>query len=327
MSFLTNNTAIRVVKLTLGTILAIHLADILGLHYSFSAGIIAMLSIMDTRLLTLKIAFQRLMSLVLGLILGVGLFYYFGYSLEVFAILLLIYIPLSLRFNLISGLVPSCVLLSHFINAKSVDVAIIYNAFGLMFVGLGVATLFNLYMPSYKKQIEQMQRQVEGLISHIMGNLAKQLALALGDKQAETQKLYQQLNAQLALMEKTVQQERENNLFSHSLFDVDYTVFRQSQAVILRYMIDNAFLIKFPQEDGKTLAEIFQLASQQINREIIPEALSAQLQAMFSRFRQYDLPTERVAFEERALIYQLMTDYQRFLDLKYNFVKKHYINQ
>ena len=52
----------RTIKLTLATCLAAALAYALGLTYAISAGVIAILSISDTRRSTIKQAYQRFMS-------------------------------------------------------------------------------------------------------------------------------------------------------------------------------------------------------------------------------------------------------------------------
>ena len=58
----------RTIKLTLATCLAAALAYALGLTYAISAGVIAILSISDTRRSTIKQAYQRFMSTLLALV-------------------------------------------------------------------------------------------------------------------------------------------------------------------------------------------------------------------------------------------------------------------
>lgn len=327
MKLLTKNTIIRIIKLIVGTISAIHLADYFGLNYSFSAGIIAMLSIMDTRLLTLKVAVQRFISLVLGLALGIGLFYYFGYSLSIFALLLLIYIPLSMYLNVISGLVPTCVLLSHFMISQSVDYHITLNAVSLMIIGLGIATILNLYMPSNKKAIKQLATHIEETISSIFTTFSHKLmndekVYSQQDNLLELDKLETQLFNQLTEMDNLVKQEVENNFFVPTTLDYEYLILRKEQAAILKYMIKNIKLIKQPQADGKLLGEILSIAAKQINRNETPMVLVKQIEQMIGQFSQYELPHNREEFEDRAIIYRLMTEYERFLHLKQDFIHK-----
>lgn len=67
----------RTIKLTLATCLAAALAYALGLTYAISAGVIAILSISDTRRSTIKQAYQRFMSTLLALAIGSLAFSFF----------------------------------------------------------------------------------------------------------------------------------------------------------------------------------------------------------------------------------------------------------
>ena len=69
----------RTIKLTLATCLAAALAYALGLTYAISAGVIAILSISDTRRSTIKQAYQRFMSTLLALAIGSLAFSFLGH--------------------------------------------------------------------------------------------------------------------------------------------------------------------------------------------------------------------------------------------------------
>jgi len=71
----------RTIKKVLATCLAILLAEFLGLTYATSAGIIAILSITDTRRSTARLAYNRFMSMLLALLLGSLAFQLFGFNL------------------------------------------------------------------------------------------------------------------------------------------------------------------------------------------------------------------------------------------------------
>ncbi|MGL4675167.1 MAG: aromatic acid exporter family protein, partial [Wohlfahrtiimonas sp.] len=60
----------RTIKLLLATTIAILVAQSFHLLYAPSAGIIALLSILDTRRSTLKIAKKRFVSMIIALFIG-----------------------------------------------------------------------------------------------------------------------------------------------------------------------------------------------------------------------------------------------------------------
>ena len=83
----------RTIKLTLATCLAAALAYALGLTYAISAGVIAILSISDTRRSTIKQAYQRFMSTLLALAIGVSPFLYWGSTLWALGVFIALYAP------------------------------------------------------------------------------------------------------------------------------------------------------------------------------------------------------------------------------------------
>ena len=83
----------RTIKLTLATCLAAALAYALGLTYAISAGVIAILSILDTRRSTIKQAYQRFMSTLLALAIGSLAFSFFGFNLWALGVFIALYVP------------------------------------------------------------------------------------------------------------------------------------------------------------------------------------------------------------------------------------------
>ena len=109
----------RTIKLVLATCLAAWLADFLGLAYSTSAGIIAILSVTDTRRSTAKLAGNRFLSTLLALAIGSLAFHFLGFHLGALAIYIAFYVPLAFRLGWEIGITPSTVLVTHLLLEKS----------------------------------------------------------------------------------------------------------------------------------------------------------------------------------------------------------------
>lgn len=75
------STFIKTIKFTLGVVGAIYIAELLQLDYVFSAGIVAILSILETRKKTIEIAIKRLVASALGLSLASFIFWSIGFDL------------------------------------------------------------------------------------------------------------------------------------------------------------------------------------------------------------------------------------------------------
>lgn len=105
-----------------------HLAcRVLGLTYATSAGIIAILSITDTRRSTARLAYNRFMSMLLALFLGSLAFQILGYNLWALGFYLATYVPLAFLQGWEIGITPSSVLVTHLLLEKSTSIALLGN--------------------------------------------------------------------------------------------------------------------------------------------------------------------------------------------------------
>ena len=87
----------RTTKLILATCLACLLAYFFNLSPAISAGIIALLSLSDTRRSTLKLARNRLFSMLLALAIGVLAFHLSGFHIWSLGLYLALYVPLAYK--------------------------------------------------------------------------------------------------------------------------------------------------------------------------------------------------------------------------------------
>lgn len=88
----------RTLKMTLATVVAILIAYQLHLDYAISAGIIALLSVLDTRKSSLVVARNRLLSFFLAFGIAMICFSLSGYTTLALALYLVVTIPLLYRF-------------------------------------------------------------------------------------------------------------------------------------------------------------------------------------------------------------------------------------
>ncbi len=171
----------RTIKIALATVISILIAQFFQLEYTVSAGIIAILSVLDTKKSSVKTAIQRVISTLLALTIATILFQLIGFNTYVFGIYLLFYVPLAYRFNVQSGIAPCSVLVTHLLLEKSTSLTWVFNEFSLMLIGAGVAILFNLYMPSKATQIISLREQVEEKMRETLLSFSKSLQDGRGE--------------------------------------------------------------------------------------------------------------------------------------------------
>lgn len=205
--------SLRTIKLIFATVLAIYLATALGLSYATAAGIIAILSVLDTRKSSFKMARNRLFSTLLALTIAVLTFALFGFGIWTLGIYLALYVPLAYRFNWEAGIAPSTVLVTHLLLEQDISLIFLGNELALFLIGAGLALLFNLYMPSQEKKIEAYHDQVEDLLKQIL--LRFEAFLLNGDGRNEAA-LITQLDKTLDEALKVVYLDRHNQLFQQT---------------------------------------------------------------------------------------------------------------
>lgn len=320
---------LKFLKMLLGAIVSILIARYFKLDHEFSAGLLTLLSITDTKKSTLKLAGQRMLSLFIGIFLASGIFFVFGYSLISFFYVLAIYIPLSMLLGLMVGLVPSCVLIGQILSGGDISASIILNEIFIMAVAVFVGGILNLYMPSNKQKIIQTKLLIEEEIKKIYYIFYLRLTPAdfrnIIKEKIPSEKLtdlLEELNANISLLNNLVTREEENTLFSSKEYDKKYVILRRTQYNILSYMNESLNLLKIDREQGKMLASLFYLTAEHVSETNSCDYLLNDLEMLLAEFKKHDLPKSREEFEDRAILFRLLNDFKRFLTIKHKFIEE-----
>lgn len=308
--------SLRTIKLIFATVLAIYLATALGLSYATAAGIIAILSVLDTRKSSFKMARNRLFSTLLALTIAVLTFALFGFGIWTLGIYLALYVPLAYRFNWEAGIAPSTVLVTHLLLEQDISLIFLGNELTLFLIGAGLALLFNLYMPSQEKKIQAYHDQVEDLLKQIL--LRFEAFLLNGDGRNEAE-LITQLDKTLNEALKVVYLDRHNQLFQQTNYQVHYFEMRAAQNKILRTMAGNINKCLLEGRENVILSSLFERAAQQLSRENSAKELLLDIELFHATFRERPLPQTREEFETRATLFQLLHDMEAFIRLKVDF--------
>lgn len=319
---------IKIIKMLVGTIVSIFIARYFHLNNEFSAGLITLLSIADTKKSTYKIALQRVISLILGFVIGIFIFYIFGYTLLSFIIILCIYIPISMRFNVIIGLVPSLVLLGHIMSKENITYPIVLNEFFILMIAVFVGGILNLYMPSKEKEINTLKKELEYSIKEIFYIFYLKMTPSNNRNIIEEKipkdnidDILKKINNNILKLDKLVNIENENILFGNYEYNKKYVLARSNQYRVLSYMVDSLKLIKVDRTQGVHLAALFYLTAEQVSEYNSCSYLLSDIDTLFDKFKKDSLPKTREEFEDRAILYKLLTDFKRFLEIKYEFIE------
>lgn len=306
----------RTIKISAATLLAIFLANSFGLSYASSAGIIAILSVLETRKTSLKVAKRRFLSLILAFIISCFIFYFLGFSLISLGLYLMIYIPLAYFWGLESGIAPITVLVTHLLAEESIALPVLVNELSIFIIGAGVALIFNLYMPSRDEEIQAFHMRVEQQMKAILLRFEEFLLKGNGQNDAT---LIKELDGILEEALELVYHDRHNHLFHQTNYQVHYFEMRQQQNRLLRQMAININNCKLESRENALLAHLFHETARQFSERNPAVTLIDDINLMLETFRQRELPKTREEFETRAILFQLLQDLERLIQLKVDF--------
>jgi uncharacterized membrane protein YgaE (UPF0421/DUF939 family) len=309
----------RTIKTAIGAAIAMVIAEALGLKYGTAAGVIVILSVQSTRRQSIIIAFQRMGACILALFLSTLLFNFLGYSPLVFAIFLLAFIPTAAKFSLNEGIVVSSVLVTHLMVEETTATSLIINELLLMFIGVIIALLLNLYMPSIEKKIKEDQEYIENYIREILQHMSVALReLSVSIKEEE---LFNNLEERLKAGMKRAYRILNNTIFSDSSYYARYMEMRLQQLNALKNMRRHFEKFSISYKQTEMIADFTSRLADSIHELNTAEGLLRNLQALREEFITMELPKTREEFENRAMLYQFLNDLEQFLLIKNQFKK------
>lgn len=308
----------RTIKIVLAALASILLAQLLNLQNPLAAGIVAILSVLDTRKASLNTAIARFLSTLLAFAIASLIFKLVGFNIYAFSLYLALYVPLAYHFRLQDGIAPCSVLVTHFMIAESIAWQWQLNGLMLMTIGALMALVFHIWMPSYAKQLEQLKEEIECQmrdILHMMGD-------ALTNTPDHFNEIHQGcrwLNHLLDQMKEIALTEYDNQLFRNSDYFLNYINMRRDQVHIMQHMTVNLPDLHLATESNNMMSQLFHLTADEFNELNTGTALLDNISQLYRVFRDSQLPTTREEFETRALLFQMLTDFERFLEVKRDF--------
>lgn len=317
-------------KIALAAMLAIVLAEALGLQYPATAGIITILSIQGTKLETLKTAGKRALAFLCALVLA-GLCYgLLGYSVWVFGIYLFVFVLLCLVMRWQEAIAMDSVLVSHFLS-QGIFFPLLGNEVLLFVVGTGFGILVNLHLRSRREQFTVASDQVDQQIRKVLGDMARWLAQE--DKPVGTssnsascpvncgENYFDLLREALGQAEACAVANYGNAPFSRDTYELDYVRMRQQQAVILQAVYDNIRGITYLPRQASQVAGLLEQIRQEYHRYNNVEGLLGQLQALLADMQTQPLPRSREEFEARAVLFYILKQLEELLEVKRRFIR------
>lgn len=311
----------RVIKTAFGTFLAIYLAQIMGISYGVTAGIVTIISIQTTKKESVKIAVERFIASLIGLFIAAIFFYFFGYTPFVFGLFILIFMPVCLRFNLFQGFLVTVVLATHILTEKNLSLKILSNEILILVLGALIAIILNLYMPDVTKKIKYTQENVDNLMKKILSYMSDELII--GAIFIDEDKIFKELRKELDIGRDLAYKDYNNALFYGSRYEIEVFNMKRAQYKILVRMRRHFYKFFISSEHTFIISEFTRKVGSSIGVDKLYLEALAELEALREKFKNMPLPKSRVEFESRAVLLQFFNDIEEFLEVKKDFMKKY----
>jgi uncharacterized membrane protein YgaE (UPF0421/DUF939 family) len=211
-------------------------------------------------------------------------------------------------------------------SAGHITKSLLFNELGLIIIGIGVALIMNLYMPSLENKLIEYQRSIEenfkAIFEEIILYLKNNKTDWDGHEIPETATLIDEAKT-LAFRDVENHFLRNENLYYH------YFKMREKQFEIIERVLPLVSSISLTVEQGEMIAEFIEDLSNNIHPGNTADIYIEKLEQMRVEFQKMELPRTRVEFETRAALLHFTKEMEQYLTIKKDFVgmKKPKVNK
>lgn len=305
-------------KISAAAILAIAIADRIGLRYSATAGIITILSIQNTKRETFQTASRRAAALICAFILAAVCFNIIGYNIAAFAAYLFLFSMICLNRGWADAIAMASVLVSHFIVEKNMAYSFLLNEIMIFAIGVSVGIIVNMHLHKKTRRYEALADEVDSQIKGILRRMSEWLPKE--NREEYKSGCFEKLDASLSEAELCAINNYNNSMLSNDTHEIDYIEMRKKQSVILKEIYENIKGLEYLPRQAAEIAGLIRRIEEGYHRENTVEGLIAETDAFLHHMETYPLPATREEFEARAVLFYILKQIKNILQIKYDFV-------
>lgn len=297
---------------------ALVIANLFDVQYATVAAVIAILSIQDTKKKALIVGRNRVVACIIAIFLSIGIFKILGQNPITFGIFLLIFIPITSKFNIAEGMVPAVVLSTHLLIAGELNSYWIINELLITFIGVGIASIANLFMPSLRSEFNEDKEYIEKSYKIILYKMANSLVSYTVD--IDEGIIMNELENRLTEAVNRAYKIASNNLLNTDSYYIDYMNMRKIQFDIIKKLRSHFEKFYMSFEQTFMISKFTKNVASQIKDSNDCLDLLEELEVLKEDFKQMALPKTREEFENRAQLLQFLNDMEDLLRIKRNFI-------
>lgn len=313
--------AIKVLKIAVGSCMAVAIAQFFELQYATSAGIVALLTVQDTRRDTIRLAAERLFSFLLSVLLVFVCFRYIGKLEWVnYGVYIFLMVHVCYFFGWQNTVSVNAVMGTHYLLTPDYSLIFAANELAVITIGTTLALLMNWRMPSNLKILREDIRKVEDDIQQVLRELDGYLEGKLDGTHIWLD--LDQLEASIHRGLERAHEHAHNTLSEEDHYYIEYMEMRLQQCALLQAIRHRVWKIDGMPDQAKIISEYLRYLVPYVHEKNIPDRQREDLQRVFDQMKQQPFPKGREEFESRAILYHVLLDLEDFL-----FVKKRFVDQ
>lgn len=290
---------LKLIKTSVGSAISLFIAMALGLNNAASAGIITLLTIHDTSKETINIALKRIAAFFIATLFSYVIFHVAGYNFIAFGIFLFLFMGCCQMLKLKDAVSTNAVLVTHYLIKGSMEIPFILNEALLLFIGAGIGTLLNLYIPGKIKEIRHTQHILEEDLKTVLLRMSEYIVKE--DKSDYTGSCFQKLLADVDEGEKHAYAYMNNTFFQESKYFMEYMQMRRQQCVVLQDIYKKIVSLSFIPPQALQISEFIRNISISFGESNNARDLLDELAILTSGMKNSSLPVTREEFENRAV--------------------------
>ncbi|MDD3404118.1 MAG: aromatic acid exporter family protein [Hespellia sp.] len=313
------HTTLYALRITIGIVVSILIAEIVGIQFAPSTGVVMLLSLQTTRKETLKTIFRKILSLGYTLFFAILIHEQFGTNTLAFSVVILLMVVLSIYLGWYSTLSVNVVIAVHlFITQEPFTHALMMNEIYRVCIGIGIAFLINLGVLDVEKQLTERIADIEDAMKAILNTYADYLdgRSTLPDMEQS----FRSFRQSVARGQADSLTYANNHLFSHAGYYENYMNMRENDALLLEHIYLNLKeMADMPAHSG-LVADFARHISDTLHIERSTKQWTGQYQEIIQTLDRAELPSTRSEFHAQANLLYVFYDLAKLLEVRNSFL-------
>lgn len=305
------------IKIVLASIFSIVIADLIGLDYAATAGIITILSIQNTKRDTFKSARNRGIAFICALVIAVISYHLLGYTLWGFGLYLFLFVLLCLNRGWVEAIAMDSVLISHFLTTKSMNYSNILNEVTLFAIGVGLGILINLHLHRKDEEFERLAEAVDEQFKGILHCMSRTLLPEDCNNHCST--CFNRLKESIKEAKQCAAINYNNVLINNDTSEMDYIQMRENQSVVLMGIRESIQIISFYPKQAEQISSFFSKIEEGFHKDNTVDGLMMELNELLESMEKQELPITRDEFESRAILFYILMQIRNLLQIKQDY--------